>query len=137
MNRIFSRAFGAMAVLFPTVLFPIDGSAQFCTGWAACPPYAYTLTSASPGRSYGVLVALAQDAPCEVVRFRVRSDDRPNLGTTPPLVPGQLAVLRLGKGFDAGEHALLIESSGCAVHPSQTRRVILNRLGHDHSWRGN
>ncbi|MFN6952349.1 MAG: hypothetical protein ACK4NE_07125, partial [Albidovulum sp.] len=54
---------------------------------------------------------------------------------SPPLAPGELAVIRLGRGFPQGENQVTIASIGCDVPPAEARRVILANTGHDHSWR--
>ena len=131
MTGAFSRVF-ALVLLCAT---PVLSQPQTCSGWGNCPAFTYTLQSLSLAKSYGVLVVVPKEAKCDVVRFRVHGTGRRNLGTTPPLLPGQVAVLRMGRGFAPGEHDLLIESSGCALHPSEARRVILGRASHDHSWR--
>jgi hypothetical protein len=95
---------------------------------------AYRLTSTSALRSYGVLIA-APDTGCRFVRFRVDGDGAAFLGHTPPLAPGQLAVVRMGKGFVEGSHTLTISSEGCAARPAATRRVTLAKASPDHGWR--
>lgn len=106
-----------------------------CAGWGHCPPYTYTLASFSAARSYGVLVAVPDDMTCDLVRFRIRRPGGRTLGMTPPLLAGDVAVLRMGSGFASGNHDLLIEASGCALHPSEARRVLLGRQSADHGWR--
>jgi hypothetical protein len=90
--------------------------------------------SVSERRSYGLLIA-APDSGCRHVRFRVEGRGQAFLGHTPPLEPGQLAVVRLGMGFPAGENELTIASVGCDVHPAATRRVVFAKIGPDHGWR--
>jgi hypothetical protein len=97
-------------------------------------PTAYRLTSTSELRSYGVLIA-APDTGCRFVRFRVDGDGEAFLGHTPPLAPGELAVVRMGQGFVEGSHTLTISSEGCAARPAATRRVTLAKASPDHGWR--
>jgi hypothetical protein len=95
---------------------------------------AYRLSSDSDLRSYGILIA-APDSGCARVRFRVETAAAGFLGHTPPLGPGELAVVRLGRGFSPGEHWLTIASEGCESTPAATRRVILAKASPDHGWR--
>jgi hypothetical protein len=97
-------------------------------------PTPFDLTSTSESRSYGVLIA-APDVGCRRVRFRVETKDAGFLGHTPPLAPGELGVVRVGRGFAAGEHPLTIASEGCETPPAATRRVTLAKLSPDHGWR--
>ncbi|MFN3993420.1 MAG: hypothetical protein ACK4IU_11000 [Tabrizicola flagellatus] len=90
--------------------------------------------STSDSRSYGLLVA-APEAGCDRVRFRIEHDRAGVLGQSPPLAPGELAVIRLGQGFPQGENLVTIASIGCDMPPAEARRVILANSGHDHSWR--
>lgn len=90
--------------------------------------------STSASRSYGLLVA-APEAGCDRVRYRIEDDKAGTLGQSPPLAPGELAVIRLGRGFPQGEIRVTIASIGCDVPPAEARRVILANDGHDHSWR--
>jgi hypothetical protein len=97
-------------------------------------PTAYRLTSTSEMRNYGVMIA-APDTGCRFVRFRVERDGAAFLGHTPALGPGELAVVRMGRGFVAGDHDLTISSEGCAARPAATRRVTLAKTAPDHGWR--
>lgn len=90
--------------------------------------------STSEGRNYGLLVA-APDAGCRHVRFRVHGTNARVLGQSPPLAPGELAVVRMGRGFPQGQNWVTIASVGCGKPPSAIRRVILAKVGPDHSWR--
>jgi hypothetical protein len=94
----------------------------------------YRLSSDSDLRSYGILIA-APDSGCDRVRFRVETDAARYLGHTPPLGPGELAVVRLGRGFSQGVHRLSIAAEGCESAPAATRRVILAKSSPDHGWR--
>jgi len=94
----------------------------------------YRLSSDSDRRTYGILIAAPENG-CPRVRFRVETDASRFLGHTPPLGPGELAVVRLGRGFPRGEHLLSIASEGCDTAPAATRRVILAKASPDHGWR--
>ena len=91
-----------------------------------------SIASISDTRSYGLLIA-APDTGCRHVRFRVVGVTF--LGQTPPLAPGELAVVRLGRGFPQGENLVTIASVGCDAHPAATRRVVLAKEAPDHGWR--
>jgi hypothetical protein len=121
-----------LAVAALAALFALPASAG-CPH-TACPTAAFNLASVSDQRSYGILIA-APESGCARVRFRVFGAADRFLGHTPPLRPGELAVVRLGRGFSAGEHRLTIASVGCAAPPAATRRVTLAKLSPDHGWR--
>ena len=89
--------------------------------------------SVSDNRSYGILIA-APESGCRHVRFRIEGDGRV-LGQTPPLAPGELAVIRMGRGFPAGENQVTVASVGCDAQPAAWRRVVLAKLSPDHGWR--
>lgn len=97
-------------------------------------PVAVSFASVSESRSYGLLIA-APDSGCQHVRFRVLDDRTRFLGHTPPLAPGELVVVRLGRGFPEGENRLTVASVGCDAQPAATRRVVLAKIGPDHGWR--
>lgn len=90
--------------------------------------------STSDRRSYGLLVA-APDSGCHRVRFRVHGNKARLLGQSPPLAPGELALVRMGRGFPAGENWVTVASVGCDTPPAAVRRVILAKIAPDHSWR--
>jgi len=94
----------------------------------------FLLFSTSELRKYGVLIA-APDTGCRRMRFRVETLGKIFLGHTPPLGPGERAVVRMGRSFPAGEHMLSIATEGCAALPATTRRVTLAKLSPDHGWR--
>jgi hypothetical protein len=94
----------------------------------------YRMTSLSATRAYGLLIA-APDTGCRHVRFRVQDLAAGFLGQTPPLAPGELAVVRMGRGFATGDHVLTIASEGCVARPAATRRVTLTKHSPDHGWR--
>jgi hypothetical protein len=97
-------------------------------------PTAYLLISVSETRSYGLLIT-APEVGCRRVRYRIEDQTAAFLGHTPPLAPGELAVVRMGRGFAEGDHKLTIASEGCTVRPAATRRVTLAKLSPDHGWR--
>ncbi|MES2915332.1 MAG: hypothetical protein V4753_09465 [Pseudomonadota bacterium] len=94
----------------------------------------WRLNSTSETRSYGILIA-APDSGCRHVRFRVEDAAATILGQTPPLEPGELAVVRMGNGFAKGDHLLTIAALGCKTGPAATRRVTLAKRSPDHGWR--
>lgn len=89
--------------------------------------------SVSDSRSYGLLIA-APEAGCRRVRFRVEGDDG-FLGQTPPLAPGELAVVRMGGGFPEGRNQVTVAAIGCDAVPAATRRVTFAKIAPDHGWR--
>lgn len=95
----------------------------------------FLLSSTSGHSRYGILIA-APDTGCRRVRFRVEDDGAVFLGHTPPLGPGELALVRMGQGFAPGKHVLTIAAEGCATMPAAARRVRLAKLSPDHGWRG-
>jgi hypothetical protein len=97
-------------------------------------PTAISFASVSDSRSYGLLIA-APDSGCRHVRFRVEGEGAVLLGHTPPLAPGELAVVRMGRGFPAGQNRVTVASLGCDAPPAATRRVVLAKVGPDHGWR--
>jgi hypothetical protein len=126
MRVVFVAAFFALAA--PSVSAdPQDCAGQGCTAL-------FRLASTSDQRSYGILIA-APDTGCLRVRFRVEGAGRRFLGHTPPLGPGELAVVRMGHGFSPGDHSLVIAAEGCATRPAATRRVSLAKPSPDHGWR--
>lgn len=100
---------------------------------AGC-PLTVSFASISDSRSYGLLIA-APDPGCRHVRFRVEGAGAAFLGHTPPLAPGELAVVRMGRGFPQGENRVTIASVGCNARPAATRRVVLDKMSPDHGWR--
>lgn len=98
----------------------------------ACPT-TVSLSSLSEQQSYGLLLA-APETGCRRVRFRVE-EAGVLLGQTPPLGPGELAVVRLGRGFPKGQVRLRIAAIGCDRPPAAMRRVTLAKMSPDHGWR--
>lgn len=118
-------------------------SLLFATPLAADPPAAcrgpacsggYTLHSVAAAKSYGLLLA-APDEGCRRVRYRVETQAAQFVGHTPPLGPGEVAVVRLGSGYASGQHRLRIAAEGCRLAPALARRVTLRKPGPDHGWR--
>lgn len=97
-------------------------------------PTAVSFASVSDSRSYGLLIA-APETGCRHVRFRVEGKGAVFLGHTPPLAPGELAVVRMGRGFPKGENQVTVASVGCDTHPAAWRRVVLAKEAPDHGWR--
>jgi hypothetical protein len=95
---------------------------------------AFNLQSVSDAKSYGLLLEAPMGA-CGRVRYRVTSAGAEVLGHTPPLGPGEVAVVRMGRGFAEGDHILRIAADGCADPPLITRRVTLAKASPDHGWR--
>jgi hypothetical protein len=92
----------------------------------------FVLTASSDLRSYGVWVA-APEKGCRVVRYTVASAGR-TLGHSPPLRPGDGALIRIGRGFSVGVHLLDVIGIGCDAAPAEARRVLLGKTSPDHSW---
>ena len=120
----------ALAGLLLATPFPADS--DVC-GARGCPT-AVLFASSSDSRSYGLLVA-APDSGCRRVRFRIEGAKARLLGQSPPQAPGELAVVRMGKGFPQGRNWVTIASVGCDTPPAAVRRVTLAKAGPDHSWR--
>jgi hypothetical protein len=123
-----SRAFllAGLCLAFPLVAVAED---RVCPGQAC--PLSYSLTSTSETRRHDLLIA-APETGCHRVRFRVEGVVAGFLGHTPPLAPGELALVRVGRGYAAGDHQLTIAAEGCSVPPAATRRVTLAKLSPDH-----
>ena len=111
---------------------PVPVSSEVC-GAKGCPT-AVPFASTSGNRSYGLLVA-APETGCHHVRFRIEGAKARLLGQSPPLAPGELAVVRMGRGFPEGQNWVTIASVGCDTPPAAVRRVTLAKAGPDHSWR--
>jgi hypothetical protein len=126
MTKVFLLA-AALGAATPLFADPGDCAPQGCRA-------AFHLASTSDLRQYGVLIA-APDTGCRRVRFRVETDRSVFLGHTGPLAPGELALVRMGRGFSPGDHRLTIAAEGCAALPAATRRVTLAKASPDHGWR--
>jgi hypothetical protein len=95
---------------------------------------AVPLASVAEEKPYGLLLR-APEAGCRKVRYRVETADARLLGKTPVLTAGEVAVVRIGTGFHAGDHALIVRAEGCGVSPDLFRRVTLRKASPDHGWR--
>lgn len=111
----------------------LAGCALFCAGQALAERVEFTLRSASETKSYGVLLT-APDTGCRHVRYRV-SVGVVTLGRTPALKPGEAVVLRVGRGYAAGDQVLVIAAVGCAAPAVAPRGVTLAKASPDHGWR--
>jgi hypothetical protein len=127
MRKLFLLA--GLALALPVSAQPADDD---CRAHACS--VAVSFASVSDSRSYGLLIA-APDIGCRRVRFRVEGAGEVFLGHTPPLSPGELAVVRLGRGFPAGLNIVTVASVGCDAPPAATRRVVLAKISPDHGWR--
>lgn len=112
---------------YPLAADPVDCSQKECR-------QVFHLLSVSEGKSYGILLA-APETGCGRVRFRVETLGRVFLGHTPPLAPGEVSVVRIGRGFDAGQTTLTIAAEGCTTPPAYMRRVTLAKPSPDHGAR--
>jgi hypothetical protein len=97
-------------------------------------PQVFTLISVSEAKSYALLLE-APAGDCRRVRYSIRTASARFLGHTPPLGPGEVAVVRMGRGFAEGDHDLTIAADGCSAQPLTTRRVTLAKTSPDHGWR--
>jgi hypothetical protein len=93
----------------------------------------YVLAATDDAHSYGLWLAAPQHG-CRSVRYVVTAHGA-RLGFTGPLGPGEGAVVRIGRGFVQGEHALAITGVGCGAPPAEARRVRLGKSSPDHAWR--
>lgn len=92
----------------------------------------FVLTASSDLRSYGVWISAPAEG-CRIVRYVVASAGR-TLGHSPPLRPGDGALIRIGRGFAMGDHVLDVTGIGCDDPPAEARRVLLGKSSPDHSW---
>jgi hypothetical protein len=122
----------AIAGLCALSLSPVHARDTVCVA-GICEPF-FRLHSVSETKAYGLLLAAPAEG-CRRVRYRVEGADAQPLGQTPPLSPGEIAVVRIGKGFAEGEHTLTIAVDGCRVLPAKARRVTLAKTSPDHGWR--
>ena len=117
------------SLAWPATAQPVDDACR----QRGC-PVTVSFASVSDSRSYGLLIA-APDIGCRHVRFRVEGAGEVFLGHTPPLSPGELAVVRMGRGFPVGVNLVTVASVGCDAHPAATRRVVMAKVSPDHGWR--
>ena len=94
----------------------------------------FHLQSVSAAKSYGILVQ-APTGGCRRVRYSVRTAAAVFLGHSPTLGPGEVAVVRMGRGFAEGDHTLTIAAEGCSEKPLTARKVTLAKAAPDHGWR--
>lgn len=100
---------------------------------AVC-PYEVRMASVADDKVYGLLLE-APDAGCRRVRYRVETAARLLLGKTPALVAGEIAMVRIGNGFQRGAHTLIVTAEGCGKAPVLSRQVTLRKTSPDHGWR--
>ena len=94
---------------------------------------ALVLASVSEAKSYGLLVS-APETGCAAMRVFVRGEGG-LLGQSGTVRAGQVAVVRMGRGFAEGDHQLTMEGAGCKVVPVAKRWVVLGKASPDHGWR--
>jgi hypothetical protein len=116
------------------LFFPVLAGAESVTCASGHCNRSFTLTSVSATKSYALLVA-APETGCRRVRFSVSSASGRRLGQTGALAPGELGLIRIGRGFAAGPTDLSIVASGCKLLPSMVRRVTLSKTSPDHGAR--
>lgn len=121
----------SLAGLLLALSQPVHARDESCTLHGCLTPISFQ--SVSVGRSYGLLIA-APDSGCRRVRFRVEGVSG-MLGQTPPLGPGELAVVHMGQGFPEGQNMVVIAAIGCKTAPAATRRVTFAKMAPDHGWR--
>jgi hypothetical protein len=111
----------------------LSGLLTFSPAFAARADAVLLMASGGMPKSYGVLVE-APPSDCAHARFVV-SEGRQVLGHTPPLAPGDRAVVRMGARFDEGTHVLTVRATGCQAGTPALSRVVLGKRGPDHGWR--
>ncbi|MCB6177365.1 hypothetical protein LHP98_04380 [Rhodobacter sp. Har01] len=98
-------------------------------------------TSYSEARAYG-LVLTAPASGCPALRYKLVGALGAVLGRSPLLSPGEIAVVRIGRGFPEGANSLKIVTQGCAASPRAAlvplavRRIAVGKASPDHGWRG-
>jgi hypothetical protein len=83
---------------------------------------------------YGLLIG-APEVGCRLVRYQVETAGRELLGKTPVLAAGEMGVVRIGNGFQPGDHTLLVTAEGCTGPLALLRQVTLRKASPDHGWR--
>lgn len=91
----------------------------------------FVMASTSAEVRYGLLVMADED--CNQSRVTVQIDDLTWKSRT--LGPGEITVVRMGRGFSEGAHVLKVVSAGCLGAPYAARSVVLGKLSPDHGWR--
>jgi hypothetical protein len=114
--------------------FAVAVAAGSCEN-GGCGPLSVQLTSVSETARYGLLVTSPAEITCGSVQFIITDPARGVVGQTRAMLPDEIAVVRIGQGYAAGEHALQILASGCPVRPDAVRRVRLGKTSPDHGWR--
>jgi len=94
----------------------------------------FPLASVSAHKSYGLLLR-APETGCARVRFRVETAASGFLGHTPALAPGEVFIVRIGRGFAEGQTLLRIVAEGCVTPPALVRRVTFAKASPDHGAR--
>jgi hypothetical protein len=97
-------------------------------------PHEIRIASVAEDKLYGLLLQ-APEAGCRQVRYRVETIRQALLGKTPVLTAGEVAVVRIGNGYRAGAHTLIVTGEGCGKAPDLSRRVTLRKTSPDHGWR--
>jgi hypothetical protein len=107
-----------------------------CLGLALAGPAraetVYLLSSSSETAAYGLLV-VAPATGCAATRVLVQGPA--GAWRSRSLRPGEVAVVRMGRGFRPGDHRLVLSGTGCGDSPWPVRRVVLGKAGPDHGWR--
>ncbi|MBP9185110.1 MAG: hypothetical protein KBF78_18405 [Fuscovulum sp.] len=92
----------------------------------------YLLTSSSETADYGLLI-VAPETGCPAMRVLVEGAEGRWRSRT--LGPGEVSIVRMGRGFPPGAHRLTLRAAGCTGLPWPARRVVLGKAGPDHGWR--
>jgi hypothetical protein len=96
--------------------------------------YTVLLASVADEKVYGLLISNSETG-CRMVRYRVETAGRVLLGKTPALAVGDVAMVRIGNGFQPGAHTLLVTAEGCTKPSPFFRQVTLRKASPDHGWR--
>jgi hypothetical protein len=123
---------GLLALLLNIV--PASARPVPCDG-GVCMPVTFRLTSLSETARYGLLVTSPTEIACGSVQFILSDAGGGVVGRTQALHPGEMQVVRIGRGYPAGDYALQITASGCPVAPAHVRHVRLGKPSPDHGWR--
>jgi hypothetical protein len=97
-------------------------------------PTAVEIVSLNEGKVYGLLLS-APKTGCRRLRYRIETTGHDLLGLSPVLLPGEMAVVRIGSGYTVGFHKLLVWAEGCSPASIHARRVTLRKGSPDHGWR--
>jgi hypothetical protein len=90
--------------------------------------------SVAEEKSYGLLLRAPNDG-CRRARYRVETTGEALLGKTPALAAGEMAVVRIGRGFHPGVHDIVVIAEGCSKAPDLMRRVTFSKASPDYGWR--